>query len=637
MAASDYPSTSRFRRHRSLPPKEIELSSSQLKNKLPKNQTNTLESKSQTQTQKSSLPSSVQQIEKCQTSRLYLVWILLMLGLAGLVVNLFYLQVVRGQALQKRAQQQQTIESHPFVPRRPIVDKNGNVLAIDKIAYTLYAHPKIFNQSKEEVAYQLSTILEAANLEEVITPNDLLQTFSERETGIKVAEFIPEEAADKITNLYIDGLELIQYSQRLYPQQELAAEIVGYVDGEGKGQAGVEYSQQNLLERSMPEIQFRRLIKGVLVPDKLATGFLQLDDLALHLTIDSRLQRVARDALKKQLEKYEAKRGTVIVMDVADGSLLSLVSEPSYDPNQYYNYDVKLFKNWAVTDVYEPGSTFKPINVALALEVGAIEEDSIFYDPGRIVIGSWPISNYGGGGGTRTVADIIKYSSNVGMVKIIQEMPRAVFYDGLKRLGLGDTSGVDLPFETPSVSKSRNQFLMVPIEAATTAFGQGFSLTPLQLARLHAALANGGKLVTPHVLRGLFNSQGQSYWESSLPAPKQVFSPDTTRKVLAMMEMVVEGGTGMSARIPGYRIAGKTGTAQKASETGGYSENTRITSFVGILPLESPRYVVLAVIDEPVRGSGGTVAAPVVKSVMKSLIDIEGIPPSDVRPNTSQN
>ena len=631
MATSDYPSKSRFRRRRSLKIKQTELSSSQLKNQKPQNKTDTLKRESSTETHKLSVPPSEHKIEKCQTSRLYLVWILLMLGLAGLVVNLFYLQVVRGQELQKLAQQQQTLESHPFVPRRPIVDRNGNFLAIDKVAYTLYAHPQIFNQSKEEIAYQLSIILEGANLEKVITANDLLQMFNERETGIKVAEFIPQEAADKITNLYIDGLELTQNSQRLYPQEELAAEIVGYVDGEGKGQAGLEYSQQNLLERSMPEIQFRRLIKGVLVPDQLTTGFLQLDDLALHLTIDSRLQRVARDALKQQLEKYEAKRGTVIVMDVADGSLLSVVSEPSYDPNQYYNYDVKLFKNWAVTDVYEPGSTFKPINVALALEVGAIQEDSIFYDPGRIVIGGWPISNYGGGGGTRTVSDIIKYSSNVGMVKIIEQIPRAVFYDGLKRMELGDTSGVDLPFETPSVLKSRNQFLMVPIEAATTAFGQGFSLTPLQLARLHATLANGGKLVTPHVVRGLFDSKGQSYWESSLPTPKQVFSPDTTKKVLAMMEMVVEGGTGMSARIPGYRIAGKTGTAQKASETGGYSEDVRITSFVGILPVESPRYVVLAVIDEPVKGSGGSVAAPVVKSVMKSLITIEQIPPSEVK------
>ena len=617
MAASDYPSNTQLRR-KSFKNKQTEKSSSKFKTQNPQSETDSV---------KNTHPKP----EKCQQSRLYLVWILLMLGLLGLIMNLFYIQVLRGKALQKQAKYQQTEESSPFVPRRPIVDRNGNTLAIDKIAYTLYAHPKIFNRSKQEVAYELSTILEGANLEKTLTSNDLLQMFNERETGVKVADFIPQEATDKITNLFVDGLELIQHPQRVYPQKELAAEIVGYVDGESIGQAGIEYSQQNLLERSVPKIQFRRLIKGALVPDELTTGFLQLDDLSLHLTIDSRLQRATRTILKKQLEEYQAKRGTVIVMDANDGSILSLVSEPSYDPNQYYNYDVTLFKNWAVTDVYEPGSTFKPINVALALEVAAIEEDSVFYDTGRIVIGNWPIFNSGGGGGARTVTEIIQHSSNVGMVKIVEQMPRAVFYDGLKRLGLGDTTGADLPFEAPSILKDRNQFLMVPVEAATTAFGQGFSLTPLQLAQLNAALANGGKLVTPHVMRGLFDSKGQPYWQLSLRSPRQVFSSDTTTKVLAMMERVVESGTGKRAKIRGYRIAGKTGTAQKASETGGYSKKAKITSFVGILPMESPRYVVLAVIDEPIKGSGGRVAAPIVKSVIKSLINIEQIPPSDVR------
>ncbi|MGK7923372.1 MAG: peptidoglycan D,D-transpeptidase FtsI family protein [Trichodesmium sp.] len=625
MAASDYPSNSQINQ-RKFQKKQTE--NSQFKSKKLKGETKNL--KNLKNTQNNPQDSLRNNPEKCRTSRIYLVWILLMLGLFGLIINLFYLQVVRGKALQKQAELQQTVQSNPFIPRRPIVDRKGNVLAIDKIAYTLYAHPKIFNRSKQEVAYELSTILEGENLQKTITSNDLLQMFNQQETGIKIADFIPQETADKITDLFVDGLELIQHPQRLYPQKELAAEVVGYVDGESKGQAGIEHSQQSLLERSMSKIQFRRLIKGVLVPDQLTTGFLQLDDLSLHLTIDSRLQRLVRAALKEQLEEYQAKRGTVIVMDVTDGSLLSMVSEPSYNPNEYYNYDVTLFKNWAVTDVYEPGSTFKPINVALALEVGAIEADSIFYDTGRIVIGHWSIFNSGGGGGARSVTEIIQHSSNVGMVKIIEQMPRPVFYDGLQLLGLDDTTGSDLPFEAPSILKDRNQFVMVPVEAATTGFGQGFSLTPLKLAQLNAALANGGKLVTPHVVRGLFNSKGQPYWELPLPEPKQVFSSDTTTAVLAMMEKVVESGTGTRAKIPGYRIAGKTGTAQKASETGGYSEDAKITSFVGIVPVESPRYVVLAVIDEPEKGSGGRVAAPVVKSVIKSLISIEQIPPSEI-------
>jgi cell division protein FtsI (penicillin-binding protein 3) len=573
--------------------------------------------------------------EKNLNYRLFVVWAILMMGMLALGVKLFSLQVLQGEKLQEKAQQQQTARSRPFVPRRPIVDRNGNFLAVDRPVYTLYAHPFLFKITPTDVASQLAPVLEGANLEKTLSKSQLIAIFDERDSGLKIVESLSEETAKKITYLGIDGLELIQHQQRLYPQEKIAAEIVGYVDGERKGQAGVEYSQQNLLERLTPNLEFARSIHGILVPKQLATGYLQVDDLQLHLTIDTRLQRAARAALIPQIEKYKAKRGTVVVMDATDGALLALASVPSYNPNEYYKYGMETFKNWAVTDVYEPGSTFKPLNVAVALEVGAIEADSVFMDEGRIFVSGWPIANYdyerAGAKGYRSVTEIIKYSSNVGMVKIVQQMQPEVFYDGLKRLGLGETSGIDLPFETPSMMKTREQFLLAPVEAATTAFGQGFSLTPVQMARLHATLANGGKLVTPYVVRGLFDSKGQAYWQLSKPTPRQVFSPETTKEVLKMMEVTVDSGTGMAAKIPGYRIAGKTGTAQKASPFGGYSKNLRITSFVGIFPVEAPRYVVLAVIDEPSYGTGGLIAAPIVKSVIEAAIAIEKLPPADVR------
>jgi cell division protein FtsI (penicillin-binding protein 3) len=426
---------------------------------------------------------------------------------------------------------------------------------------------------------------------------------------------------------------LLRQQQRFYPQQELAADILGYVDGERKGQAGVEYSQQNLLERSMPSIQFSRSIDGNWVPDRLTAGFVQLDDLKLQLTIDSRLQRAARIALKEKMKQHGAKRGTVIVMDARNGELLSVVAEPSYDPNQYFNFDLSRYKNWAVTDVYEPGSTFKAINVAIALEAGAVKPNSVFNDEGRIFMDGWTIQNsdykQAGARGPSTVTDILKHSSNVGMVHVMRSMKASLYYQALEKLGLGQTAGTDLPFEVTSQLKNREQFINSPVEVATTAFGQGFSITPMQLVQLNGALANGGKLVTPHVVRGLFDREGEPYWKLPRAAAKQIFSPETTKQVLEMMETVVDGGTGKAAQIPGYRIAGKTGTAQKANAGGGYSNNAIITSFVGIMPVEAPRYVVLAVIDEPKQGSsGGTVAAPIVESVMEALISIEKIAPS---------
>ena len=550
-----------------------------------------------------------------------------MAGGAGLLLNLYRLQVSQAPVLEEKARRQQMVYLRPFVPRRPIVDRNGNVLAVDQPVYTLYAHPKLFKKSKQDMALLLAPMLKK-------TPSELEKLFNQKKSGIRVGPALTEEVADQIARLGANGLELIQQYSRLYPQQDLAADVVGYVDVDHRGQAGLEYSQEKLLERAVRTIRLSRAGNGALMPDHVPEGFLHFDDLRLQLTLDSRIQRAARFALKQKIEQFRAERGTVIVMDALDGSLLSLVTEPTYNPNQYYNFNVGLFKTWALADLYEPGSTFKPLNVAIALETGAIQPDSRFNDTGQIQIGKWSIANYDfeskGSRGILTVPQILEYSSNIGMVRIIQQMKPAVYYSWLERLGLGQKVGIDLPFETAGQIKSQREFTGTPVEPATTAFGQGFSLTPLQLAQMHATLANGGKLVTPHVVQGLYDSKGQIYWQPRLSTPRPLFSPATTHAVLNMMESVVREGTGKNAQIPGYRIAGKTGTAQKASPTGGYYTNAKITSFVGIFPVESPRYVVVAVVDDP-KGEafGSTVAAPIVKSVIEALIAIERIPPSE--------
>jgi cell division protein FtsI (penicillin-binding protein 3) len=358
------------------------------------------------------------------------------------------------------------------------------------------------------------------------------------------------------------------------------------------------------------------------------------DDLRLQLTIDLRLQQLARNALKKQMKEYKAKRGTVIVMDVRDGAIATLVSEPTYNPNTYYKYDVGLFKNWAITDLYEPGSTFKPINIALALDAKVISPHDVFNDTGEIKIGDAIVRNHDfdkkGARGDLTLAEILQYSSNIGMIKIMSRMDPADYYRDLRKLGIEENLDFDIPGYTPGRLKNEVEFTVRAIEPATTAFGQGFSLTPLKLIQLHAAIANQGNLVTPHVVRGLSDYQG--YLHYSLPtSSKKIFSSQTAQAVLEMMEEVVEDGSGVATKIPGYRIAGKTGTSQKAVTEGGYDETAKITSFVGIFPSDKPRYAILAVVDEP-HGEytfGSTVAAPIVRSVIEGIISIEGIPPSE--------
>ena len=559
--------------------------------------------------------------------RLMLVWVVLLVSMVGLLLNLIRLQIKDGAELKARAADQQFVYLRPFTPRRQIVDRMGTVLALDRPVFTLFVHPKLFKEKKEAIAEKLSPIMNRS-------ANDLLQTFNKGESGIRVDSALPENQADRITALRLDGLELIQHQQRFYPNQETVADVVGYVNDDLKGQAGIELSQQNLLERTVKDVKLRRSGDGSIIPNDLPGGFLNVDDYQLKLTIDNRLQRIAVAALRKQIKQFGAKRGAVLVMDVRDGSLICLVNHPSYDPNQYFKYPLERFKNWALSDLYEPGSTFKPINVAIALETGSIKPNSVFNDEGQIIIGDAKIQNYdyssAGGRGPISVAEILKYSSNVGMVHVVQQIKPSVYYNWLKRLGLGEVTKIDLPAEIAGQLRDRKAFLEIPVERATAAFGQGLSLTPVQLAQLHASLANGGKLVVPHVVQALIDSKGQHYWQPNLSSPRQVFSRSTTQAVLGMMEGVVKEGTGKAAQIPGYRIAGKTGTAQKASPGGGYFETTKITSFVSILPVDEPRFVIVAVVDEP-QGSdafGSTVAAPIVKEVMESLIGMEKIPPS---------
>jgi cell division protein FtsI (penicillin-binding protein 3) len=555
--------------------------------------------------------------------RLVGVWFVLAMGIVGLGWRLYQLQIVQGQALQKKARQQQTTRISPYIPRRSIVDGNHNVLATDRLIYTIYVHPKLFSLSKEAVAAKLAPLLNRP-------PAELLSKFNQQETGIRLADRITESVARSIQQLSLDGLELEEQYARYYPQDEVVADVIGYVDKDHRGQAGLERGSSQLLERDPFSVNTRQMGDGRILPAFVPEGVFQFDELQVELTIDLQLQRAARSALKEQLKKFNAKRGTVIVMDSRDGSLLAMVCEPTFNPNEYYKYDVSLFKNWAIADLYEPGSTFKPLIVALALSAGVVTPNTIVHDPGSINVGPWTIKNASKqGNGALDLARVLQTSSNVAMVQIGAKMNRQDFYQRLLRLKIHEKVGVDLPGEAAGHLKSEPEFTRNPIEPATASFGQGLSLTPLKLAQLHGAIANGGTLVTPHVIRGLVDDRGRSHWQPDYPT-HQAFSSKVAHQVVEMMETVVTKGTGAAAKIPGYRIGGKTGTAQKASPTGGYLPNAKITSFVSILPIESPRYVVLVVVDEPKGANtfGSTVAAPVAKTVMNTLISLKGIPPT---------
>lgn len=552
--------------------------------------------------------------------RVLLVWLLLLLAMAGLVARLAYLQLFMGPVLQEISQQQQARAQDPPPARRAIVDRQGNLLAADRIAYTLYGHPALFRQPVRVVAETLAPLLDEPAAA-------LIGKLTRQATGVRLVDGISQETARRIQQFRLDGIELVSHAQRFYPQQELFAPVVGFVDLEGTAQMGLEMSQKARL--LVPE-SAQAARPQALLP---VADFSSAPSTALQITLDQAMQRVAQEALQETVRQFGAKRGTVMVMDVHTGALRAMAVAPTFDPNRYFEADINWLKNWAVTDLYEPGSTLKPVNIAIALETEAVQPADSVYDEGQVTIGGWTIQNSDyestGRRGSLSITEVLKYSSNVGMVHVMDQLSADTYYTWLQKLAIDEPTGIDLPAEVAGSLKDRDQFVNSPVDAATVAFGQGVAMTPLKLLQLQAAIANGGKLVTPHVVSGLVDEDGTLQWQPPRSAPEPVFSPETAATVLRMMEAVVEDGTGKAAQVPGYRIAGKTGTAQKVTEFGSYGSG-RVTSFVGILPAEAPRFVVLAVIDEPQgeNAYGGTVAAPLVQQVMESLVVLEGIPPA---------
>ncbi|AFZ46677.1 Peptidoglycan glycosyltransferase [Cyanobacterium stanieri PCC 7202] len=567
--------------------------------------------------------------------RIFLVWLVLVGGMVALGFRLYDLQILKGEEYRQKAVLQQQFNLRPYVPRRSIIDANNNVVATDQLIYELYIHPIMLTESIEEMAARLVDVFPDKNV------NDFIQLLNTRNTGVLISRALTENQAEKVRSWSLGGVDLEKRYARFYPQDHLLADVLGYVDGDHQGQAGLEYSNSDLLERdlSSPEIramvQVKKNARGQILPVTLPEGVARLDDLSLKLTVDSRLQRAVRDRLRVQMDQFKAKKGAVIVLDAQTGGILALACEPTYNPNRYFLYDFALFKNWSVTDTYEPGSTFKPINVAIALDEGVVTPTSYVSDPAQVTIDGWPIANASRTGlGTVSLTRAMDVSSNTAMIDIMRRMTRSRYYERLEALGINERMGLDLPFEGVGFLKSKEVFTARDIEMAVSSFGQGLSLTPMKLAQLHGAIANGGKLITPHVVEGLVDAQGEIKVYPDIEET-QVFQESSADAVVKMMESVVKNGTGAAAHIDGYNIGGKTGTAQKHDGRGRYSATARITSFVSIFPTDDPRYVVLAVIDEPQGDSlfGSTVAAPVVKDVMKSLISLKGIPPSHVSSN----
>ncbi len=574
-------------------------------------------------------------LEPIPPFRLRLVFGIICLGLIGLTGRATWLQVFQAKELESRARAFQTHRIQPLGTRRSIVDRRGRLVAFDEERFRLWAHPRYFNfpgdetrliRSPDDVARKLSGPLS-------MPVSELVSLMGDRISGVKLAEGVDSEIASEIKKLGISGIDLEPYPQRFYPQGDLFANVVGFLNQDRIPQGGLELSLNKKLLRQEQTLTFRRGADGTPLPDGFKPGTFVGDNLRLHLTLDARLQELAVEAVASQVHEWKAKKGVAIVMDVTNGEILALASTPTYDPNSYWNYSPALFREWSVQDLFEPGSTFKPINLALALQEGAIQSDGTVNDTGKLNIGGWSIYNHDSrANGVINYAKVLQVSSNVGMVNAMSKLEPSLFWDWLHRLEIDVQPDTDLPGAVAGHLKKKDHFINHPIEPATASFGQGFSLTPLKLLQLHALIANDGYLVSPHITKGL--REGEGGISSFSASRRQILRPEVTRVVRSWMESVVDKGSGMGVKTFGYRIGGKTGTAQKAVN-GQYQPGAKTCSFVANLPADKPRYVVLVVIDEPQGGNayGSTVAVPVAKKIIDAILVLEKIPPSSEETN----
>tara|TARA_Y100001968_G_C19427688_1_gene755285 strand:+ start:847 stop:2547 length:1701 start_codon:yes stop_codon:yes gene_type:complete len=552
---------------------------------------------------------------------IYFFALFILLALLGRVINL---QLFSSAALKSKARNIHLSKISALKIRRSIVDRNNRLIAYDKPLYRLWAHPKYFNfpgdpsnklRTIDEVVSKLSPILN-------VDKNELIAKFENQNIGVKLFDNLTEDQAINVRKLYISGLDLEIHSKRFYPQSDLFSNIVGFVNDDKNGSSGLELHLDKKIRILKKSNILKKGADGTPLPDISGPNDFLEDDKKIVLTLDSRLQKVAFNVLSKQVKEWRAKKGFALVMNVKNGEILSLVSSPSFDPNKFWEYDHSLFKGWYSQDLFEPGSTFKPINLALALEEKVIKENGYVQDNGKINVGGWTLSNWNEkGNGFISYPKVLQVSSNVGMVKIMQRLSPSKYWERLNKLGIDRKIKTDLVDSTPGYLKNKDIFVNQPIEQAVASFGKGFSISPLKLAQLHASLANGGYEITPHVTYN-FKKDISNY------PKRRLFSYEVSQIILEWMESVVNEGSGIGAKIDGYRIGGKTGTSQKAIN--GIYTQEKACSFVATLPIDDPEYLVLVVVDGPSKSFayGSTVAVPVAKEIIESLIVLEKIPPS---------
>ncbi len=541
------------------------------------------------------------------------IWqILLACGALSIIGRLYYLQVIQGPTLFNKAINQRQ-QHNMLVHRGAITDRRGLPLAVDTTRYDVYVHVKLLKKSKEEAAKILAPIVRKSE-------EKIMKLFNSGYPIVTLARHLDRESVDQLQELNWTGVDIFAKPFRQYPEGKLAGTLLGYTDMDAKGQGGVEQALHDMLTDTgnIPKPQLDGHGRQILVDTKEPTWDIT-PPLGRHveLTIDNYLQHLAEKELYAMCKHSHALRGAVILADPTSGEILAWANYPTFDPNSYTKFKYEHMKNWSMVDVYQPGSTFKVITVASGLETGAIKPNQTFYDGGSLTVGNRTIHNHDGGHGTIDLKGLFIHSSNIASAMIGMAMPPKTFYTKLSEFGLGKPTGIDLPGESGGILLNYKKW--TPIDQATTGFGQGaIAVTPLQLVAAVGAIANGGTWVQPHVIRRVYDPRTGVTEKWIEPKKRRVVSADVSKLISKLLAQNIAEGTQIAGQVPGYNVAGKTGTAQKPTASGrGYQAGQTIASFIGFLPASNPQLICLAVVDGPQTDGrwGNTIAGPVFNAV----------------------
>ncbi|WP_098742745.1 stage V sporulation protein D [Paenibacillus sp. EZ-K15] len=560
------------------------------------------------------------------SQRRRLLWSLLLLLLlfSALIIRLAYVQIGKGAELSAKAEDLWRRDI-PFAAQRgEILDRNGTALVTNITTPTIWAIPvqiKDPDHTAETLAALIS--MDKADIKKIITKRSRLERINPG--GRKITM----ELAQEIRDLKLPGIVVAEDNKRYYPYGDLAAHILGFTGAYSQGLTGLEAMHDDKLKGFEGGISYLSDAGGRIMPGSSEKYVEPRDGLNLELTIDKSIQSIMERELDQAMVKYQANGAWSIAMNPKTGEILAMASRPGYSPANYQQFSAETYnRNLPIWMTYEPGSTFKIITLAAALEEDKVNlKNDHFFDSGAVEVGGARLRCWKKGGhGSQTFMEVVQNSCNPGFVALGQKLGKESLFQYIRDFGFGAKTGIDLNGEENGILfKLAN---VGPVELATTAFGQGVSVTPIQQVAAVSAAINGGKLFKPHVAKAWVNPEtGETVEEIKPELVRQVISEETSKQVREALESVVAKGTGRPAFIDGYRVGGKTGTAQKVIN-GRYSSTEHIVSFIGFAPADDPEIVVYTAVDNP-KGIqfGGVVAAPIVQNILEDALHYMKVPP----------